>query len=72
MSRNTDFIHSHSALERELRMPKHLVLVDAKFATTFITNNIRVVSIKYGNTDYIEVPILGFIKMGGVFKNFME
>jgi hypothetical protein len=53
-------------------MPKHLVLVDAKFATTFITNNIRVVSIKYGNTDYIEVPILGFIKMGGVFKNFME
>jgi hypothetical protein len=71
MSRNIDFIHSHSALERELRMPKHIVLVDAKYATTFITNGFPVENFSYGGVDYIKVPISGFIKMGGLFKNLM-
>ena len=35
MSHGLTFLHSHSGLERDLRFPKHTVLVDAKFAHMF-------------------------------------
>ena len=69
MSHGFTYLHSHSALERELRMPKHLVLVDAKFASSFLADTIQ--PFRYRGVEYYKVPILSFVKMGGVFKNLL-
>ena len=61
-------LHSHSALERELRFPKHIVLVDEKFKDLFLSD--AVVPFVYHRTRYIQVPTLSFLKRGGVFRNF--
>lgn len=70
MSHGLTYLHSHSALERELRMPKHLVLIDAKFASVFISDS--VIPFKYRGVDYCKVPILSFVGKGGVFKNLLS
>ena len=62
-------MHSHSGLERELKFPKRIVLVDASFASTFHKYGINTVPFKYANVDYIKVLISDFVKVGGVFKN---
>lgn len=63
-------LHSHSGLERELKLPKHIVLIDEQFKNMFIENNIT--PLKYNGHTYYQVPTLAFAKKGGFFKNFME
>lgn len=68
MSHGKEYLHSHSGLERELRFPKHTVLVDERFGhlfkikQPFVRNKIL----------YYKVPILDFVNQGGVFKNLSE
>ena len=68
MSRGMDILHSHSGLERELGVPKHQVLVDAKFIHMFASD--RAIPVEYCNVKYFKVPTLSFVKNGGLFKNF--
>ena len=69
MSNGLDVLHSHSGLERDLKFPKHTVLVDAKFANTFHKFGIDTKHFKYAGVDYLKVPTLAFVKAGGIFKN---
>lgn len=68
MSYGKDYLHSHSGLERELRFPKHIVLVDEKYGHLFK----KFVPFKHGDIMYYKVPIMDFVKNGGVFKNLSE
>lgn len=61
-------LHSHSALERELRFPKHTVLVDEKFGYMFTIKKPFV----HNRINYFEVPTINFVQNGGVFKNLAE
>ena len=70
MGYETQQMHSHSGLEGALGFPKHIVLVDARFASIFHKNGINTTPFKHMNVEYIKVPILAFVKCGGVFKNF--
>ena len=38
MSHGLEYLHNHSALERELKLPKHMVLIDAKFIHMFASS----------------------------------
>ena len=67
----TEYLHSHSAIERELNMSKHKVLVDARFIHLFKLNEMGEVFTKRG-IKYVEVDTSAFLKKGGVFKNFRE
>lgn len=69
MSYGLTNLHSHSGLERELHMPKDIVLVDAKFGVEFLNDTIK--PFKYHGVEYYKVPILSFIHKGGVFKNLI-
>lgn len=64
----TDVLHSHSALERELNIPKKFVLVDARFSSLFLGDTIA--PYKHRNMLYYRVPVLSFVFKGGVFKNY--
>jgi hypothetical protein len=66
MSQGVGYLHSHSAIEREKRLPKHTVLVDEEYESMFKSPQAFV----YSNRLYFQVPILEFVKKGGVFKNF--
>lgn len=66
MSQGVGYLHSHSAIEREKRLPKHVVLVDEEYEKMFK----KAVPFVYNNKMYLQVPILEFVKNGGVFKNF--
>ena len=61
-------LHSHSALERELHLPKDTVLIDAKFGSMFL--DLPHVPYKHGGVNYLKVNIMSFVKRGGIFKNF--
>lgn len=70
---NLTILHSHSALERELKFPKHKVLVDERFEEKLLSDGLGK-SVKFkrktiNGVTYIEVPIMLFVKNGGVFKN---
>lgn len=67
MSQGLNKLHSHSGLERELRFPKHTVLIDAKFKHLFLADTIT--PFVYNKVEYYKVPVLSFINKGGVFKN---
>lgn len=69
MSRGLTAIHSHSGLERELKFPKYTVLVDACYASTFYKYGVDTTPFRYNGVEYIKVPILDFVKAGGLFKN---
>lgn len=66
-------MHSHSGLEREIKYPKHKVLVDEEYEDvlidTALKKSIKFNRVKYNNVTYIEVPIMLFVKNGGVFKS---
>ena len=66
-----EILHSHSALEREMRMPKNLVLVDIEHERLFsgISELTKRVKCDNGIT-YLQVPTSVFVKRGGVFKNY--
>lgn len=70
MSGKFDGLHSHSGLERELKMPKHLVLVDEKYKSMFFEDTIT--PFRYNGRLYYKVPITSFVMKGGNFKNFMQ
>ena len=70
MSNKMNFLHSHSALERELKFPKHIVLVDEEYKNLFLEDAIE--KFTYCRKVYYKVPILSFVNNGGVFKNFAQ
>lgn len=70
MSKGLNYLHSHSGLERDLRFPKHIVLVDARFANMF--DGEPCAPFTYNRIEYIQVNILSFVHKGGVFKNLSE
>jgi hypothetical protein len=35
MSNGVTYLHSHSAIEREIKLPKHLVIVDVAYEDLF-------------------------------------
>ena len=72
MSRGITVLHSHSLLERDLGMPKHMVLVDSKYKDVFSDCGIELKTFKLNNIEYVKVPILSFVHKGGVFKGVME
>jgi hypothetical protein len=57
-------------LERDLRFPKHTVLVDAKFANNF--DGEPCVPFTHNRIEYVKVNILSFANKGGVFKNLRK
>lgn len=67
MSHEIDYLHSHSGLERDLKFPKHTVLVDAEYAHLFHRD--LVVPFKKNGVEYIKVNIMQFVRAGGVFSN---
>lgn len=60
-------MHSHSSIERDLKLPKRFVLVDEEFKDRFISDAIE--PFKYNGVKYYKVPTLSFVEKGGVFKN---
>jgi len=68
MVQETKQLHSHSGLEREIKFPKHIVLIDEDFCDMFPIREKMV----YNKKVYYKVPILDFIRNGGRFKNLME
>jgi hypothetical protein len=70
MANEISTLHSHSQLENFLKFPKHIVLVDAKFAKLFHAQGICTTNFRHGGMEYVKVPILAFVRLGGVFKNF--
>ena len=69
MSYGIGTLHSHSGLERELKFPKHIVLVDTKFASLFHQHGFDTTPFVYKGIEYVKAPTLGFVKLGGTFKN---
>lgn len=67
MSHGLEYLHNHSALERELKLPKHMVLIDAKFVNMFAGS--KSIPFEYCQIRYFKVPTLEFVKQGGIFKN---
>lgn len=67
-------MHSHSGLEREMRFPKSLVAIDERWLDRFadIADVIKLEPFSRHGMKYYKVPILYFVKKGGVFKNFSE
>ena len=65
-----DCLHSHSGLEKELNMPKHLVLIDEQYKSMFVKDNITPITCH--GVNYYKVPIMSFVKNGGHFKNFIK
>lgn len=63
-------LHSHSGIEREMKFPKFIVLVDEKFGNLF--NGEQIVPFLYKRKKYYKVSIKSFIRNGGVFKNFYD
>lgn len=63
-------LHSHSGLERELKLKKHIVLVDEEYKNLFIADTIE--KFKHNDKVYYKVPIISFVNKGGMFKNFTE
>lgn len=70
MSVGVTYLHSHSKLENILNFPKRIVLVDAQYRNMFL--DCCVETFNYNKVNYIKVPILTFVKRGGIFKNLIE
>ena len=68
MSQMKNYLHSHSALERELKIPKRKVLVDTEYGELFPTK----VPFHYNKVDYFMVDTYTFFRRGGVFKNLLK
>ena len=67
MSHGLEYLHNHSELERELKLPKKMVLIDAKFVNIFASS--KSIPFEYCKIRYFKVPTLEFVKQGGIFKN---
>lgn len=69
MSRGLSILHSHSGLERELKLPKHIVVVDICFINMFADTKVQ--GFSHNGVNYYKVPVDAFIRKGGLFKNLM-
>ena len=67
MSDGVRFLHSHSALERELKFPKNTVLIDTQYVDMVGDDIVKPFTHK--GRDYYKVNIYTFWKKHGVFKN---
>lgn len=74
MSQGIKYLHSHSGLERELHVPKHIVLVDEEYKEMFETGGLKIplFKCKQNGNIYCQVPTLLFVHKGGVFKNLND
>lgn len=70
MGNGLKFLHSHSLLENELKIPKHIVLVDEEFKDRFA--DIECKKFRHAGVDYIKVPTYIFANRGGTFKALMK
>lgn len=73
MSLGFTMLHSHSALERELKETandKRHVLIDEQFKYLF--NDDMTVPFVHNGKMYYKVPTLSFVMRGGVFRNLRE
>lgn len=67
MSTGLTKLHSHSGIERELKFPKHTVIIDTEYANLFPEEALT--PLKFYNRDYFKVDVLLFVNAGGIFKN---
>ena len=72
MSHGLTQLHSHSDLERNLKFPKHTVLIDANLGSLVHKRGFKTVPFRANGKDYLTVNILDFVHSGGVFKNLSE
>lgn len=70
MSYGHNYLHSHSALERELRLPKDTVLIDTEYGDLF--GDALLKPFIYKKKNYFKVNTYIFWKKGGVFKNLLS
>lgn len=70
MSAKLNVLHSHSALERALKMPKHTVLVDAKYKDLFLEDTYKEFTCQ--KIKYLKVNTYDLYRKGGVFKNLLS
>lgn len=60
-------MHSHSALERELKFPKNVVLIDQEYGDRFADFQLK--PFTYKGHQYYKVDTYLFYRRHGVFKN---
>ena len=72
MSQGITYLHSHSWAERELRLPKNVVLIDKEYKGLFEGGLVKLEPLKLNGVLYYKVPILSFVYKGGVFKNLIK
>lgn len=72
MSIGLTYLHSHSDIERNELIPKHFVLVDKEYKDLFADGATHIYPYNYKGKTYLKVPILSFVKKGGIFKNLKE
>ena len=76
MSYGYNYMHSHSGLERTLTdkniANKSHVLIDKEFGEKFTDCPSLIKLFKHNGKEYYKVPILTFVRKGGVFKNLLE
>lgn len=70
MSAGIRYLHSHSALERDLKFPKNTVLIDTEYGDMFGDESKK--PFTYKRRDYYKVNTLNFWRKHGVFKNLSE
>lgn len=71
MSLSYEKLHSHSWLERELKMKNCYVLVDERYEDVVSDGELdKFKPFVYEGVKYIKVPTIVFVKHNGVFKNF--
>ena len=68
MSHTVDFLHSHSSIERDMKLPKHYVLIDEEYKHMFLEAKLVMV----GRKRFYKVGTFDFVCKGGVFKNYSE
>lgn len=70
MSQGVKCLHSHSALERNMLIPKSKVICDYEYRCLFNEDNVTAFKdFAYKGKKYIIVPIALFVKNRGVFLN---
>ena len=65
-------LHSHSGIERELGLPKNVVLIDGRFVDMFVTGNTTPPQVSFEGRIYFKVPMSMFLKNGGIFRNLFK
>lgn len=67
MSHGVSILHSHSAIERDLRFGKSEVLIDEEYKDRFLEAK----PFEYKGKMYYKVNVLNFVLKGGTFMNLV-